>query len=244
MKNTIKKSFSLLMIMMFIIGNLNLSFADSKNDLDTNLNKLYKIVLTIEKNSTKKVAKKQLRESKKVYKKIKKIKCNAKLKSIALEYSYSVVELCEDLKKEKKMAPTLFKLKIENCKSQIKSVKIINKGIKGKKTAEIIRSEAANQLINKTTLFEDKVLAIFTSNKEYDKDNFDDVIREIIYQTSDVNKYFKIEETNVDVEVENLCYDITNTMYAFKHGKISVGEYRFKIIDYKKRLEPYLISKK
>lgn len=238
MKNTIKKSLSLLIIMMIIIGNLNLSFADSKNDLDTNLNELSKIVLTIEKNSTKKATKKQLRKTKKVYKKIKKLNINEKVKNIAVDSAYSVQELCKEVKKENKLTPTL-KLKVDNCKVKIESTKIINKGVKGKKVSEVIRFEAARQLNYQSINFNNKVLGVFTSNKEYDIDKLNATLSEIESQTSEIENYFNGNTTNLDYDIINAISDAQLAMLRFKAGKYTVGQYINKRTEFLDKINMY-----
>jgi uncharacterized protein YktA (UPF0223 family) len=238
MKNIIKMSLSLFMIMVLFIGNFNLSYADSKNDLDTNLNKLTKIVETIEKTSTKKVAKKQLKESNKIYKKLKKLTISEKVKNIALDSAYSVQELCKEVKKENKLTPTL-KLKADNCKVKIESTKVINKGLKGKKLSEVIRIEAARQLNYQSNNFNDKVLGVFTSKKEYDTDKLNATLSEIENQTSDIENYFSGSKTNYDYEIINAISDAKIAMLKFKAGKYTVAQYINKRTEFLDKINKY-----
>jgi len=226
------------MITLFIFSNLNLSFADSKSDLNTNLTNLTKVLDKIEKNPTKKVAKKQLKEVKKINKKLNKLNVNQRVKDAALDNASDVMQLCKDVKKEYE-TKSIVKLKIENYKVKIESTKTINKGIKGKKLAEVIRIQAARQINYQLTNFDNKVINVIMSDKEYNEDEFEKTMSETRNQISGIRNYFNKNKTNLDSEIVNATIDIESAMQSFHLGKYTVKEYEVERLKALNKIDKY-----
>lgn len=212
--------------LILCIGNYGLSYASSKNNLKNNLSELNKIVEKIEKTSTKKVAKKKIKEIKKIEKKIDKLKINERVKEIAKQDATEVKSLCYEVKNNKKLTD-IAKLKAENCKFRIKSTEIINKNIKNKNLDDIIRKEAAKQLNKQFINFNDKVLSVVSSGKNYKTEELSKAASEIRSQTLSINtSYFKVKDyTKLDIELMDAILDANDAMKEFSKGKLTVGEY-------------------
>lgn len=231
---------SFAIVLMLCIGNYGLSYAANKNDLESYLNDLNKIVETIEKNSTKKVAKQKIKEVKKIEKKINKLKINERVKAIAKQDASEVKSLCYEVRNDKKLTE-IAKLKAKNCKFRIGSTKVINKEIKSKNVDDIIRKEAANQLNMKFIKFNTNVLSIVASDENYKVQEVSSLASEIRSQVLSINtSYFEVEDyTKLDLELMDAVLDTNDAMKEFSSGKLTVAEYIQKRTNILKVLDQY-----
>jgi hypothetical protein len=225
MKKTVRVALSVIVVMVFIIGNFNTSFSASKNDLNVYLNDLTNIVDTVKEDGSKKVAKKQLKKAKKIYKKVDKLNINDRVKSIALVNAYEVENLCKQVKKDEKLTQ-ITTLKTNACISNLKSAKTVNKSIKSKSLNDVIRTEAARQLYYQSKSFDKNILNVISSGKEYDTNKMEALFSEITDQTSDIDScYFRKATTSYDTELINAATSAHGAMLDFRLGKLTVAQY-------------------